>query len=88
MPLEIKCHTVPHLKALTCGIEYRSCHGQVSIFSWQKYSFYFIKRSNDGFIGPYLYIKKPSSRGCGKVNLFMAIDETKSYEKYLYHSLN
>ena len=38
IPLEIKCHTVPHLKALTRGIEHRSGHGQASIFRWQKIS--------------------------------------------------
>ena len=38
MPLEVECHTVPHLKALTCGIEHRSGHGLASIFRWQKIS--------------------------------------------------
>ena len=38
MPLEVECHTVPHLKALTRGIEHRSGHGQASIFRWQKIS--------------------------------------------------
>ena len=32
MPLEIKCHTVPHLKALTCSIERRGGHGRGSTF--------------------------------------------------------
>ena len=33
MPLEIECHTVPHLKALTRGIDYTSGHGHGSAFS-------------------------------------------------------
>ena len=32
MPLEIKRHTVPHLKALTHSIERRSGHGHGSTF--------------------------------------------------------
>ena len=32
MPLEIKCHTVPHLKALTHSIECRGGHGHRSTF--------------------------------------------------------
>ena len=32
MPLEIKNHTVPHLKALTRSIEYRGGHGHGSTF--------------------------------------------------------
>ena len=36
MPLEVECHTVSHLKALTRGIEDRSRHGQANIFMWQK----------------------------------------------------
>ena len=39
MPLDVECHTVPHLKALTRGIEHWSAHGQASIFRWQKMSF-------------------------------------------------
>ena len=27
MPFEVECHTVPHLKALTRGIEHASGHG-------------------------------------------------------------
>ena len=38
MPLEVECHTVPHLKALTRGIEHGRVHGQASIFRWQKIS--------------------------------------------------
>ena len=30
IPFELECHTVPHLKALTRGIENRSGHGQAS----------------------------------------------------------
>ena len=33
MPLEIKRHTVPHLKALTGSIEHRSGHGRGSTLS-------------------------------------------------------
>ena len=36
MPLEVECHTVPHLKALTRGIEHRGGHGRVNIFRGQK----------------------------------------------------
>ena len=32
MPLEIECHTVPHLKTLTRSIEGRSRHGPGSTF--------------------------------------------------------
>ena len=32
MPLEIKCHTLPHLKALAFNIECRSGHGQCITF--------------------------------------------------------
>ena len=32
MPLEIKRHTVPHLKALTRSIEHRGGHGRSSTF--------------------------------------------------------
>ena len=32
IPLEIKHHTVPHLKALTCSIECRGGHGHGSTF--------------------------------------------------------
>ena len=32
MPLEIKRHTVPHLKALTCNIECTVGHGRGSTF--------------------------------------------------------
>ena len=38
MPFEVECHTVSHLKALTCGIEHRSGHVQASNFRWQKNS--------------------------------------------------
>ena len=38
MPLEIKRHTVPHLKALTRGIEHRGGHGRANIFRGQKIS--------------------------------------------------
>ena len=38
MPLEMKCHTVPHLKAFTRGIEYRSGHRRANVFRWQKIS--------------------------------------------------
>ena len=38
MPLEIKRHTVPHLKALTHSIERRGGHGRASIFRGQKLS--------------------------------------------------
>ena len=38
MPLEVECHTVPHFKALTRGIEHRSGHRRASIFRWQKIS--------------------------------------------------
>ena len=38
MPLKVECHTVPHLKALTRGIEDRSGHGQANIFRRQKIS--------------------------------------------------
>ena len=37
MPLEIKHHTVPHLKALTRSIECRSGHGHGSTFK-QRYT--------------------------------------------------
>ena len=36
--LEIKLHTVPHLKALPRSIERRGGHGQASIFRGQKLS--------------------------------------------------
>ena len=32
MPLQIKHHTVPHLKGLTCSIECRGGHGRGSTF--------------------------------------------------------
>ena len=38
MPLEAECHTVPHMKALTCGIELQGGRGQASQFRWQKIS--------------------------------------------------
>ena len=38
MPLEVECHTVPHLKALIRGIEHKSDHGQASTFRCQKIS--------------------------------------------------
>ena len=38
MPLDVECHTVPHLKALTRGIEHRGGHGGAIIFRWQKVS--------------------------------------------------
>ena len=38
MPLEVECHTVPHLKAFTGGIEHRGGHGRANIFGWQKIS--------------------------------------------------
>ena len=38
MPLEVECHTVPHLKALTRGIEHRGGHGRANIFRGQKIS--------------------------------------------------
>ena len=37
MPLEIKRHTVPHLKALTCSIEPRGGYGHGSTFK-QRYT--------------------------------------------------
>ena len=33
---EVKCHRVPHLKALTRGIEHWGGQGRASIFRWQK----------------------------------------------------
>ena len=63
MPLEVECHTVPHLKALTRGIEHRGGHGRANSFRWQKislkskYSFYFINRPNGGFIWLYLHLE-------------------------------
>ena len=36
MPFEIKCHTVPHLKALTRGIEDASGHRLCYTFTLQK----------------------------------------------------
>ena len=38
MPLDIKPHTVPHLKALTGSIPHRSGHGHGSTFK-QRYTF-------------------------------------------------
>ena len=38
MPLEVKCHTVPHLKALTRGIEPRGGHGKANNFRCKKIS--------------------------------------------------
>ena len=38
MPFEVNCHTVPHLKALTCDIEYASEQGHGSNFELQKTS--------------------------------------------------
>ena len=38
MPLEIKRHTIPHLKALTRGIEHRGEHRRAKIFRGQKIS--------------------------------------------------
>ena len=38
MPHEVECHTVPHLKALTRGIEHSSGYGRANIFRWQKIS--------------------------------------------------
>ena len=32
-PLEVECHTVSHLKALTCGIKHASGHGHGSTFT-------------------------------------------------------
>ena len=37
MPLEIKCHTIPHLKALTRSIEHTNEKGRGSIFK-QRYT--------------------------------------------------
>ena len=37
MPLEMKCHTVPHLKALTGSIDHRGGHGRGSTFK-QRYT--------------------------------------------------
>ena len=55
MPLEVECHSVPHLKGLICGIDHTKGHGLSSTFTcpkkqFEKYSFCFINRSNDGFI--------------------------------------
>ena len=33
MPLEVEIHTVPHLKAITSGIEYASGHGRGTTFT-------------------------------------------------------
>ena len=38
MPLEVECHTVPHLKALTHGIDHTSVDGHGSTFTLQKIS--------------------------------------------------
>ena len=38
MPFEMKRHTLPHLKALTRGIEHRGGHGRANIFRGQKIS--------------------------------------------------
>ena len=39
MPLELECHTVPHFKGLTHGIEHANGHGRGSTFTWQKKQF-------------------------------------------------
>ena len=36
MPFEVECLTVPHLKALTRGIDHTSGHGHGSTFTLQK----------------------------------------------------
>ena len=36
MPLEVECHTVPHLKALTHGIEHRSNMGKPTFLGGKK----------------------------------------------------
>ena len=60
MPLEVECHTVPHLKASTCGMKHRSGNWRASILGgknqFKKYSFHFINRPSGGFIWPYLYL--------------------------------
>ena len=38
MTLEVECHTVTHLKALTGGIEHASGHGHGSTFTLKKTS--------------------------------------------------
>ena len=38
MPLEVECHTIPHLKALIRGIEQASGHGHGSTFTLQEIS--------------------------------------------------
>ena len=38
MPLEVECHIVPHLKALTRGINHTSGHERDSTFTLQKIS--------------------------------------------------
>ena len=38
MLLEVECYTLPHLKALTHGIEHASGHGRGSTFTMQKTS--------------------------------------------------
>ena len=63
MPLEIKCHKVPHLKDLICSIERRGGHGLVSTFKkgytvkkstillhkWSKRQFYVTVAVNASF---------------------------------------
>ena len=39
MPLEVECHTVPHLKALKRGIDHTYGHGGSSTITLQKTSF-------------------------------------------------
>ena len=55
MPLVVECQTVPHLKALTCGIEQKKMVMGMPAFlggknQFEKYLFYFIHRANDSFI--------------------------------------
>ena len=55
MPIRVECHIVPHLKALTPGIDHTSGHERDGAFTLQKkqfkkYSFCFINRSKDDCI--------------------------------------
>ena len=54
MPVEIKRHTTPHLKALTRSIQHTNGKGRGSIFKQcytvLKSQFYLIKGPHDGFM--------------------------------------
>ena len=59
MPLEVECHTVPHLKALTRVLEHASGHGRGSTFTWHYThlkTIYLIQRQTNLSICTQLYL--------------------------------